>query len=131
MGICTPILPVEETRTALGLIPSCFAVNSAMLRAFFSPFFPVQAFALPLLMIMAEMCEFFLSVSRPSTTGAAAKRQVVNAAAVFAGDSEKRRAMSVFPLFLSPAQIPEDMNPSGEVIPPFFMTENFFSSIIS
>ena len=116
MGSCSPIRPVEQTKTSVAEMPSTSATFSAVLWVFWKPVGPVQALAPP---------EFRITAStRPSETtwrdqctGAAATRLLVKtAAAALDGPSLTTRARSGFPEAFSPAVTPAARNPWGAVM---------------
>ena len=85
IGSWTPMRPVEATATASGVMPSFFATSSQLRRELASPCAPVQALATPELMATACSLGDLSTRSRQSSTGAAAKRQLVNTPANSAG----------------------------------------------
>ena len=94
-----PMIPVEQIKTCQGLIPNESAAHLAIDKASSSPFFPLQAFAFPLLTITALISErrrcFF-----DNFTGAALTWFVVNAAVetVVLSEKIKPRSSLLFPL---------------------------------
>src|SRR5258707_428222 len=109
----TPISPVDATSTGSDEHRTSRAVSSAIRLAASNPDSPVQAFAQPLLAMMARAVPPDLTrCSRETTTGAACARFVVNTAADVAGRSDTRRARSK-PAALTPAATPASRKPLG------------------
>ncbi len=98
MGNCTPMRPVEQTRTSRSLMPSAFAVARHMARAASSPWGPVQAFALPLFAMMAR-APAPRRCAADTSTGAAFTRLVVKVPAATEGTWELISAISSFETF--------------------------------
>ncbi len=114
-----PITPVEATSTELGEMPSEEAAAQAISSA--ASYAPgAQAFALPLLAIMAlALPDLSLSIS--SSTGAALTELRVKTPAAVHSVSEKISARSSFSRLLprlTPQCTPDAENPDGAVTPP-------------
>jgi hypothetical protein len=60
IGNCTPILPVEHTKTWCGRHSSAFAVSTVIRFASAIPLTPVHALALPLLRTTARIGPFLM-----------------------------------------------------------------------
>ena len=80
IGSCSPISPVEQTKTSVAETPSASAVFSAVVCVFWKPCGPVQALAPPELRMTASTRPS-LTTSRDQCTGAAATRLEVKTAA--------------------------------------------------
>ena len=120
IGSGTPMRPVEQIRTSVGLRSRREAVAAAMAFAFLSPPSPVQAFAFPLLRMTARLRPAFKCEAETST-GAALTLFVVKVAAEWEGASEKTTAISsrVTSPVLIPHPVAPARNPSGAQTPPF------------
>ena len=115
MGSCSPIRPVEQTKTSVAETPSTSAVFSAVVWVFWKPCGPVQALAPPELRMTASTRPS-LTTWRDQCTGAAATRLEVNtAAAALEGPSLTTRARSGLPEAFRPAVTPAARNPLGAV----------------
>ena len=94
MGINSPILPVEQTKTSSLRAPTAAAASSHILSASESPRVPVQALAFPLLATIARILGEASSLDISSNTGEAFTSFVVNTPAASAGVSDTTSAKS-------------------------------------
>ena len=103
IGINSPILPVEHTRTSSLRQPAAAAASSHIFSASSEPRAPVHALALPLLATIARILGEASRRAMSSNTGEAFTSFVVNTPAASAGVSETTSAKSrreKSPLFL-------------------------------
>src|ERR1700736_390813 len=137
IGIQTPILPVEQTRTSFSLIASALAASSVMRRASTIPCRPVQALAFPEFTTIAR-ADCFAARCRVIFTGAAQTWLVVNTPATDAGTSDTIKARSRFRPFSEPLPVPSflmsqktaaHLKPGGAQIEPGIFRSGFFKSI--
>ena len=104
--------PVEHARTVSASTPSASAATAVAASASSSPTAPVPAFACPLFTRTARAVPF-CSLTRESSTGAAANLFVVNSPATLQTSPATSSARSGRPLFFSPAVTPAARNPDG------------------
>src|SRR6266446_5389738 len=114
IGSCTPITPVEQTKSSCGASSIRRAASSFVRCATLSPCGPVAQLALPALTTTARMRpldsrRFFFE----STTGAATTRFCVKTAAAEAGTSLEISARSSAPVFFKPQAVAAKRNPLG------------------
>src|SRR5581483_451783 len=118
-GSNTPIIPVEEGNTSLGRSFSSRAASAQMLLQFRIPAPPVAQFALPEFTMTAPTRPLLFAIAvRPTSTGAATTRFLVNRADAAAVGSARIKPTSGFPLDLMPAVAAENLNPLGRKIGP-------------
>ena len=129
IGRLTPMRPVEQTSTWLSAHPSRRATAQVMARAWIRPSLPVQAFAFPLLTMIARALPVF-AFRMLTFTGAAFTWFFVNVAAQTAGFSEAMSAMSFLPRALIPAAKPAARNPRGAVTEPLIRVKEVFMGAV-
>src|SRR6516162_375924 len=113
-GSCTPITPVEQTKSSCGRRFIARAASWLVRWATDSPCVPVAQLALPALTTTARMrpleaSRFFLE----TLTGAATTRFCVNTAAAHAGTSLEISPRSSAPVFLRPQAVAAKRKPLG------------------
>src|SRR5215469_3784021 len=117
VGRGTPMIPVEEGKTCSGLVPSSRAASRQTSRHAFRPGKPVAQFAFPEFTTTARIeSRLARNAARPTWTGAATTRFLVNIAAALVPGQHSTRARSVRPLALIPADLEENENPWGNSI---------------
>src|SRR5580700_339538 len=114
-GNCTPMTPVEQTKTSRGGRPRRRAVSSTVRSEAASPCAPVAQLALPAFTTTARMrpfesCKCFFE----SVTGAATTRFCVKTAAAEAGTSLEKSPRSSAPVFFKPQAVAAKRNPRGK-----------------
>src|SRR5450432_2848864 len=118
-GNGTPIMPVDEGKISAGLPPSRRAFAVQVWRQARRPGCPVAQLALPEFTRTARTRPLlFASAARPTSTGAATMRFLVNRAAAVARGSARISARSGLPLALIPAVTAENLKPFGRKIGP-------------
>src|SRR5579862_867084 len=126
-GSGTPIMPVEEGKTACGGICRSFAIAEQTPLQFRTPVEPVAQLAFPEFTMRARMRpREARRNSRPTSMGAANTRLLVNNAAAVVPGTHSTSAKSGRPLALMPADAAEKRNPKGRWIAgrsPGFMPE--------
>src|SRR6267143_5315149 len=114
-GICTPITPVEQTKSSCGVQPSRFAASATVRKAAACPASPVAQFAFPAFTTTARMRPFDArKFCLEICTGAATTRFCVKTAAAEAGTSLERIARSSAPVFFKPQAVAAKRNPRGK-----------------
>src|SRR5689334_11599048 len=113
-GNCTPMTPVEQTKTSCGWTRRRRAVSSIVRRETASPCAPVAQLAFPAFTTTARMrplesCRCFFD----RVTGAATTRFCVNTAAAEARTSLEKIAKSSAPVFFRPQAVAAKRNPCG------------------
>jgi len=115
MGSMWPIMPVEQTSTSAGSMPSCSPVCKHMVSASARPCWPVQTLEIPELHTIA--CALPLRTCRlETTTGAPGILLVVNTPAAAQVESEVMIIRSGFPEALMPQVIPPVRKPFAAVM---------------
>src|ERR1700732_1751849 len=119
IGNGAPIPPVAQTSTWRSFHRPSLATTCPIRLAWWIPVDPVQALALPLLMIMARVSPERTWLAE-TLTGAALILFVGKVAAATAGTLEATSARSGAALLCSwtPQQVAAAVNPSGAVTPP-------------
>src|ERR1700690_25519 len=118
-GYGAPMMRVDGANTSAGWPPSRRAVAVQVWRQARRPGCPVAQLALPEFTRTARTRPLlFASAARPTSTGAATMRFLVNRAAAVARGSARISARSGLPLALIPAVTAENLKPFGRKIGP-------------
>src|SRR5208283_2823935 len=116
-GNCTPMTPVEHTRTSWGWQKRRRAVSSTVFSEAARPAGPVAQLALPAFTMTARIRPFEArKFSLETTTGGATTRFCVKTAAAEAGTSLESSARSSAPVFFRPQAVAEKRNPRGRAV---------------
>jgi hypothetical protein len=113
-GRGTPIMPVDDGKTASAATPRSFPVSAHIRLHARKPGFPVAQLAFPELTMTARIRPLdAVTEVRPTSTGAATTRFWVKTAAAVVPTQASAKAKSGLPLTFMPEFAVEKVNPSG------------------
>ena len=132
VGSCTPMTPVDATKTSSAGTESAWAVISCMAREAARPGSPVAALAMPEFKMTARALPP-AATERETCTGAAQNTFLVNVpvATVSCADETTSAASKRSGLFRNPICAPAAEKPSGAVTPPSMNSSSVESSAMS